>query len=103
VGAAAWVWRWAQLTDPPEQPSARSCRGRHGVRARLEHVAAELGATSADVTDAHTDGDQVLAVFELRKVRTGVFLDRKEALCVKKNGEQHRRLTRRVRHGRLRP
>jgi len=66
AGAAAWVSRWAQLTDPPERPGASTWRGRDRVLARLEQVAAELGATSTEVVDARTIGDQVMAVFELR-------------------------------------
>jgi len=110
AGAAAWVSRWAQLTDPPEQPGASTWRGRDRVLARLDQVAAELGASSVEVTDAHTVGDQVLAVFELRGgsgaptepqafaalvevdqdqiVRMRVFLDRNEALGANKQNEQ---------------
>jgi 1-acyl-sn-glycerol-3-phosphate acyltransferase/ketosteroid isomerase-like protein len=66
AGAAAWVSRRAQLTDPPEQPGARTWRGRERALARLEVVASELGVSSAEVTDAHTIGDHVLAVFRLR-------------------------------------
>jgi len=58
AGAAAWVSHWAQLTDPPERPGASTWRGRDRVLARLEQVADELGATSVEVTDAHTVGDQ---------------------------------------------
>jgi len=36
------------------------------VLARLEQVAAELRATSVEVTDNHIVGDQVLAVFKPR-------------------------------------
>ncbi len=102
TGAAAWVSRWAQLTDPPEQPGARTWRGRERALARLEQVASELGVSSAEVADAHTIGDQVLGVFKLRRssgsptdppgfaalldvdqdqiVRMRVFLDREAAL-----------------------
>jgi len=67
AGAAAWISSWTQLTDPPEQPDARTWRGRERVLQRLEQVASELGATSAQVIDAETVGDQVLTVFELRR------------------------------------
>ena len=102
AGAAAWLSRWTQLTDPPEQPGASTWRGRDHVVARLEQVAAELTATSVEVTDAHTVGDHVLSVFELHDssgslteppafaalvevekdqiVRIRVFLDRAAAL-----------------------
>jgi hypothetical protein len=66
AGAAAWVSRWAQLTDPPDPPGARTWQGRGPVLARLEQLAAQLGASSAEVTTAESIGDQVLAVFELR-------------------------------------
>ena len=65
AGAAAWLSRWVQLTDPPEQADAQTWRGREPALARLEQVAAELGASSAGVAEARTIGDQVLTVFDL--------------------------------------
>ncbi len=108
AGAAAWMSRWMQLSDPPEWPGAGTWRGRDRALARLEEVTSELGATSAEVTEARTIGDRVLAVFELRSasgssttpsgfaalfevdadqiLRMAVFRDRKAALEAIKNG-----------------
>ncbi len=102
AGAAAWMSRWVQLTDPPEWPGAGMWRGRERVLARLEEVTSELGAASTEVTEARTIRDRVLAVFELRSasgsptipsgfaalfgvdadqiLRMEVFLDREAAL-----------------------
>ena len=66
AAAAAWMSRWVQLSDPPEWPGARTWRGRERALARLEEVTSELGATSAEVTEARTIRDRVLVVFELR-------------------------------------
>ena len=107
AGAAAWMSRWVQLSDPPEWPGAGTWRGRERALARLEEVTSELGATSAEVTEARTIGDRVLAVFELRSasgsptapsgfaalfdvdadqiLRIAVFLDRKAAVRAVKN------------------
>ena len=107
AGAAAWMSRWVQLSDPPEWPGARTWRGRERALARLEEVTSELGATSAELTEARTIGDRVLAVFELRSpsgsptapsgfaalfdvdadqlLRIAVFLNRKAALRAVKN------------------
>jgi 1-acyl-sn-glycerol-3-phosphate acyltransferase/ketosteroid isomerase-like protein len=108
AGAAAWMSRWVELTDPPEWPGAGTWRGRERVLARLEEVTSELGATSAEVTEARTIGNRVLAVFELRSasgsptaqsgfatlfevdadqiLQMAVFLDRKAALRAIKRG-----------------
>jgi 1-acyl-sn-glycerol-3-phosphate acyltransferase len=108
AGAAAWMSRWVQLTDPSEWPGAGTWRGRERAVARLEEVTSELGATSAEVTEARTIGDRVLVVFELRSasgsptapsgfaalfevdadqiLRMAVFLDRKAALRAVKHG-----------------
>ena len=102
AGAAAWMSRWMQLTDPPEWPGAGTWHGRERALARLQEVVAELGATAAELTEARTIADRVLAVFELRNasespttpsgfaavfevdadqiLRMTVFLDRKAAL-----------------------
>jgi 1-acyl-sn-glycerol-3-phosphate acyltransferase/ketosteroid isomerase-like protein len=107
AGAAAWMSRWVQLTDPPEWPGAGTWRGRERALARLEEVTSELGATSAEVTEARTIRDRVLAVFELRNpsgsptspsgfaalievdagqiLRMAVFLDRQAALRALEN------------------
>ena len=99
--------RWVQLSDPPEWPGAGTWRGRERVLARLEEVTSELGATSAELTEARTIGDRVLAVFELRSasgsptapsgfaalfdvdadqlLRIAVFLNRKAAVQVVKS------------------
>jgi 1-acyl-sn-glycerol-3-phosphate acyltransferase/ketosteroid isomerase-like protein len=104
AGAAAWMSRWVQLSDPPDWPGAANWRGRDRAVARLEEVASQLGATSVEVTEARTVGDQVLVVFELLRspesptdppsfsalfeldedqiVRMRVFLDREAALSV---------------------
>ena len=66
AGAAAWMSRWVELTDPPDWPGAGTSRGRQRAVARLEEVTSDLGATSAEVTEARTVRDRVLAVFELR-------------------------------------
>jgi 1-acyl-sn-glycerol-3-phosphate acyltransferase len=66
AGVAAWMSRWVRLTDPPEWPGAGTWRGRERALARLEEVTSELGATSAELTEARTIRDRVLAVFELR-------------------------------------
>ena len=113
AGAAAWVSRWAQLTDPPDLPGASTWRGRQRALARLEQVANELGATAAQVTEAQSIGEEVLAVFELRRrsgsptdppsfsalldvdqdqiVRMRVFLDRDAALRAIEQGAAHQR------------
>jgi len=113
AGAAAWVSRWAQLTDPPDWPGASTWRGRQRALARLEQVANELGATAAQVTEAQSIGEEVLAVFELRRrsgsptdppsfsalldvdqdqiVRMRVFLDRDAALRAIEQGAAHQR------------
>ena len=111
AGAAAWMSRWVQLSDPPEWPGARTWRGRDRALARLEEVTSELGATSAEVTEARTTRDRVLVGFELRSasgaptapsgfaalfevdadqiLRMAVFLDRRAALdAVKKTAER---------------
>ena len=110
AGAAAWLSPWAQLTDPPERPGASSWRGRDLVLQRLDQVAAELGATSAQIIEARSIGDQVLAVFELRDssgsptdppgfaalleieqdqiARMRVFPNQEEALRANKKGAQ---------------
>jgi hypothetical protein len=62
AGAAAWLSRWVQLTDPPEQADAQTWRGREPALARLE----QLAAGSAGVAEARTIGNQVLTVFDLR-------------------------------------
>jgi SnoaL-like protein len=102
AGAAAWMSRWVELSDPPEWPDTGTWRGRDRALARLEEVTFELGATSAQMTEARTIGDRVLAVFELRNasgspttpsgfaalfevdadqiLRMAVFLDREAAL-----------------------
>ena len=102
AGAAAWMSRWVQLTDAPEWPGAGTWHGRERALARLQELTAELGATSAEVTEVRTIADRVLAVFELRSasespttpsgfaavfevdadqiLRMTVFLDRKAAL-----------------------
>ncbi|MBV8221190.1 MAG: acyltransferase family protein [Solirubrobacterales bacterium] len=66
AGAAAWMSRWVQLSDPPGWPDAGIWRGRDRAVARLEEVTAGLGATSAELTEARTIRDRVLAAFELR-------------------------------------
>ena len=108
AGAAAWMSRWVQLTDPPEWPGAGTWRGRVRTLARLEEVTSELGATSVEVTEARTIGEQVLVVFELLRspgspteprsfsalfdvdedqiVRMRVFLDRQAALSAIQQG-----------------
>jgi 1-acyl-sn-glycerol-3-phosphate acyltransferase len=110
AGAAAWLSRWVQLTDPPEWRGASTWRGRDRALVRLEQVASELGATSAELTEARTIGEEVLAVFELRRrsgsptdprgfsalfeveqdqiMRMRVFLDREAALCAIEQGAQ---------------
>jgi 1-acyl-sn-glycerol-3-phosphate acyltransferase len=111
AGAAAWMSRWVQLSDPPEWPGARNCYGRERALARLEEITSELGATSAEVTEARTIRDRVLVVFELRSasgaptapssfaalfqvdadqiLQMAVFLDRRAALdAVKRRAEQ---------------
>ena len=107
AGAAAWMSRWVQLTDPPEWPSAGVWHGREAALARLEEVTSQLGAKSAEVTEARTIRDRVLAVFELRSasgsptipngfaalfevdadqiLRMTVFLDRQAALRTLEN------------------
>lgn len=62
-GAAAWISRWAQLVDPPQRPGSATWRGREAVLARLEQVAAELGATSVELTEARSGRDEVLVEF----------------------------------------
>jgi hypothetical protein len=108
AGAVAWMSRWVQLSDPPEWPDAGTWRGRERALARLEEVTSELGATSAEVTEARTIGDRVLVVFELRSasgsatalsgfaalfdvdadqiLRIAMFLDRQAALRAVKHG-----------------
>jgi 1-acyl-sn-glycerol-3-phosphate acyltransferase len=66
AGAAAWLSRWVQLSDPPEWPEPRTWRGRERALARLEEVTSELGATTAELVEARSVSDRVLAVFELR-------------------------------------
>ena len=111
AGAAAWMSRWVELTDPPGWPDAGTWRGRQRAVARLEEVTSDLGATSAEVTEARTVRDRVLAVFELRGatgtpttpsgfaalfevdadqiLRMAVFRDREAALdAVKKRAQQ---------------
>ena len=66
AGAAAWMARWVELTDPPGWPDAGTWRGRQRAVARLEEVTSDLGATSAELTETRTVRDRVLAVFELR-------------------------------------
>ena len=111
AGAAAWMSRWVELTDPPGWPDAGTWRGRQRAVARLEEVISDLGATSAEVTEARTVRDRVLAVFELRGatgtpttpsgfaalfevdadqiLRMAVFRDREAALdAVKKRAQQ---------------
>jgi 1-acyl-sn-glycerol-3-phosphate acyltransferase len=110
AGAAAWMSRWVQLSDPPEWPGARTWRGRERALARLEEVTSELAATCAAVTEARTIRDRVLVVFELRGasgaptapssfaalfqvdadqiLQMAVFLDRRAALdAVKRRAE----------------
>jgi 1-acyl-sn-glycerol-3-phosphate acyltransferase len=111
AGAAAWMSRWVQLSDPPDWPGAGTWRGRERALARLEEVTCELGAASAELTEARTISDRVLAAFELRTgsgspttpsgfaalfevdadqiLRMAVFRDRKAALdAVKKTEPQ---------------
>jgi len=111
AGAAAWMSRWVQLSDPPDRPGAGTWRGRERALARLEEVTCELGAASAELTEARTISDRVLAAFELRTgsgspttpsgfaalfevdadqiLRMAVFRDRKAALdAVKKTEPQ---------------
>jgi 1-acyl-sn-glycerol-3-phosphate acyltransferase len=66
AGAAAWMSRWVELTDPPGWPNAGTWRGRQRAVARLEEVTSDLGARSAELTETRTVRDRVLAVFELR-------------------------------------
>ena len=101
--------RWVQLSDPPEWPGASTWRGRDRALARLDEVTSELGATTAELTEARTVRDRVLAVFELRGasgsladpsgfaalldvdadqiLRIAVFRDRKAALHALNNGD----------------
>jgi 1-acyl-sn-glycerol-3-phosphate acyltransferase len=72
AGAAAWMSRWVQLSDPPESPGAGTWRGRECAVARLDAVTSELGATTAELAEARTVGSQVLAVFELRSASGSV-------------------------------
>jgi ketosteroid isomerase-like protein len=55
-----------ELSDPPEWPKTGTWRGRERALARLEEVTSELGATTAELAEARSVGDRVLAVFELR-------------------------------------
>jgi len=64
-GAAAWMSRWVELTDPPERPDSATWRGRDAVLARLEEVSAELGAARVAVKEARSDGDEVVVSFAL--------------------------------------
>jgi ketosteroid isomerase-like protein len=65
-GAAAWMSRWVELTDPPERADGATWRGREAVLARLQEVSAELGAARVEVMEAHSDGDEVLVSFAPR-------------------------------------
>ncbi|MGZ5386051.1 MAG: 1-acyl-sn-glycerol-3-phosphate acyltransferase [Solirubrobacterales bacterium] len=64
-GAAAWMSRWVQLTDPPGWPGGRTWRGRDVVLRRLAEVGGELGADRVERTDARSVGDCVIAKFEV--------------------------------------
>jgi hypothetical protein len=67
-GAAAWLSRWVQLTDPPRWPGSRTWRGREAAVARLAEVSRELGAEWAEVDRAESVGDhEVLVSFHLRR------------------------------------
>jgi 1-acyl-sn-glycerol-3-phosphate acyltransferase len=65
-GAAAWMSRWVELTDPPDWPDRATWRGRDAVVARLDEVTADLGASWAELTDARSEGNEVLTSFLLR-------------------------------------
>jgi 1-acyl-sn-glycerol-3-phosphate acyltransferase len=67
-GAAAWLSRWVQLTDPPRWPGSGTWRGREAAVARLAEVSRELGAEWAEVDRAESVGnDEVLVSFHLRR------------------------------------
>lgn len=66
-GAAAWMSRWVQLEDPPEQPDRATWRGREAALNRLQEVTDVLDAAWAEVDDARSVGnDTVLVSFLLR-------------------------------------
>lgn len=69
AAAAAWMSRWVQLEDPPQWPGATTWRGRDAVIARLEQVTAELGAGWVELVDAHSRGEVVVGVLDLRADR----------------------------------
>lgn len=69
AASAAWMSRWIQLEDPPEWPGATTWRGRDAVIARLEQVTAELGAGWVELVAAHSRGEQVVGLLELRADR----------------------------------
>ena len=113
AAAAAWMSRRVQLTDPPGVAGASTWRGRHVVAVRLEQIAAELGVSSVEVTDARSLAHEVLVVFALRRrlrsgaqpstlaalvaveddqiVRLRVFFERREAIAAAKGAPQSRR------------
>lgn len=64
-GAAAWLARSVELTDPPEWPDSDTWHGRDAALTRLEDVTTTLHGSWAKVTSIRTMGDQVLVSMKL--------------------------------------